>query len=60
MVMMLYMQKKNSPFKNSYINLFVAKCHNDSTNNITDCYSEEEINDYIEHNSIYVKFFCKV
>ena len=53
------LQRRSSPFKNSYINLFVTKCHNDSDNNITDCYSEEEIDEYIEHNNIYVKFFLE-
>ena len=53
------LQRRNSPFKNSYINLFVAKCQNDTKNNITDCVSEEEINKYIEKNSIYVSLFLE-
>ena len=53
------LKRRSSPFKNSYINLFITKCHNDTKNNITDCYSEEEIDDYIQHNNIYVKFFLE-
>ena len=53
------LQRRSSPFKNSYINLFVTKCHNDTKNNISDCKSEEEIDSYIENNSIYVNFFLE-
>ena len=51
------LQRRTSPFKNSFINLFVTKCHNDTKNNISDCKSEEEIDAFIESNSIYVIFF---
>jgi len=53
------LQRRTSPFKNSYINLFVTKCHNDTKNNISDCKSEEEIDSFIESNSIYVNFFLE-
>jgi len=53
------LQRRSSPFKNSYINLFVTKCHNDTKNNISDCKSEEEIDSFIENNSIYVNFFLE-
>ena len=53
------LQRRSSPFKNSYINLFVAKCHNDTKNNITDCLPEEEIDKYIEINNIFVGFFLE-
>ena len=51
------MSRRSSPFKNSYINLFVSKCQNDSKLNITDCFNEHQINEYIENNSIYINFF---
>lgn len=53
------LQRRSSPFKNSYINLFVAKCHNDTNINITDCLSEKEIDEYIEKNNIYASFFLE-
>jgi len=53
------LQRRSSPFKNSYINLFVTKCHNDTKNNISDCKSEEEIDSFIDSNSIYVNFFLE-
>ena len=53
------LQRRSSPFKNSYINLFITKCHNDSKYNITDCLPEEEIDDFIEKNNIYVAFFLE-
>ena len=53
------LQRRASPFKNSYINLFVTKCHNDTKNNISDCKSEKEIDAFIESNSIYVNFFLE-
>jgi len=53
------LQRRTSPFKNSYINLFVTKCHNDTKNNISDCKPEEEIDAFIESNSIYVNFFLE-
>jgi hypothetical protein len=53
------LQRRSSPFKNSYINLFVAKCHNDTKNNISDCKPEEEIDSFIDNNSIYVNFFLE-
>ena len=52
-------QRRNSPFKNSYINLFIAKCHNDTKNNIYNCASEKEIEDFIYSNSIYVSIFLE-
>ena len=51
------LQRRTSPFKNSYINLFIAKCQNDTENNINNCFPEEEINKFIENNSISVSFF---
>ena len=53
------LQRRTSPFKNSYINLFVAKCQNDSNLNINNCAPEEEINSFIENNSIYVSLFLE-
>lgn len=53
------MQRRSSPFKNSYINLFITKCHNDTKNNINTCVSENEIEEFIEHNSIYVSLFLE-
>ena len=53
------LQRRGSPFKNSYINLFITKCHNDTENNINNCVSEEEIEKYIEKNSINVNFFLE-
>ena len=53
------LQRRSSPFKNSYINLFVAKCHNDTKINVTDCVSEEEIEKFIENNSINLNFFLE-
>ena len=51
------LERKTSPFKNSYINLFIAKCHNDSVEK--NCASEDEINKYIENNSISVSLFLE-
>ena len=48
-----------SPFKNSYINLFISKCQNDTKLNITDCFNEHQINQFIENNSIYINFFLE-
>lgn len=53
------MQRRHSPFKNSYINLFVAKCQNDSGLNITDCFPENEINEFIENNTLYINLFLE-
>ena len=53
------LQRRTSPFKNSYINLFVAKCQNDSDLNINNCAPEEKINEFIDNNSIYVSFFLE-
>ena len=53
------LQRRTNPFKNSYINLFIAKCQNDTNNNINDCASEEEIDEFIENNSIYVSLFLE-
>ena len=53
------LQRRSSPFKNTYINLFVAKCHNDTKKNITDCKPEEEIDSFVESDSIYVNFFLE-
>ena len=53
------LQRRTSPFKNSYINLFIAKCQNDTENNINNCFPEEEINEFIENNSISVSFFLE-
>ena len=53
------LQRRSSPFKNSYINLFVTKCQNDTKKNISDCKPEEEIDSFIESNSIYVNFFLE-
>ena len=53
------LQRRSSPFKNTYINLFITKCHNDTKNNITDCLPTEEIDEYIENNNIYVTFFLE-
>ena len=51
------LERKTSPFKNSYINLFIAKCQNNSIEK--NCASEEEINKYIENNSISVSLFLE-
>jgi hypothetical protein len=51
------MQIRSNPFRSSYINLFVSKCHNDTNLNISDCFPEKEINDFIENNSLFVNFF---
>ena len=51
------LQRRTSPFKNSYINLFVAKCQNNS--NVNNCAPEEEINKFIENNSIFVSLFLE-
>ena len=51
------LQRRTSPFKNSYINLFVAKCQNNSNEN--GCASEEEINKFIENNTISVSLFLE-
>lgn len=53
------MQRRSSPFKNSYINLFITKCHNDTENNVNNCVSENEIEEFIENNSIYVSLFLE-
>ena len=53
------LQRRTSPFKNSYINLFIAKCQNDTKNNINNCFPEEEINKFIENNTISVSFFLE-
>ena len=50
------MQIRSNPFRSSYINLFVSKCHNDTNLNISDCFPEKEINDFIENNSLFVNF----
>jgi hypothetical protein len=52
-------QRRSSPFKNSYINLFIAKCQNDTINDINSCVSEKEIEEFIENNSIYVSLFLE-
>ena len=51
--------RSNSPFKNSYINLFVSKCQNNTNLNITDCFNENQINEFIENNSIYINLFLE-
>ena len=51
------LQRRTSPFKNSYINLFVAKCQNNSIE--SNCAPEEEINQFIENNSIFVSLFLE-
>ena len=51
------LQRRTSPFKNSYINLFVAKCQNDSRE--SNCATEEEINRYIDNNTISVALFLE-
>ena len=51
------MQRRTSPFKNSYINLFIAKCQNNT--NEDNCASENEINDFIESNTISLSFFLE-
>ena len=51
--------RRSSPFKNSYINLFVSKCQNDTQLNITDCFNENQINEFIENNSIYINLFLE-
>ena len=50
------MQIRSNPFRSSYINLFVSKCYNDTNLNISDCFPEKEINDFIENNSLFVNF----
>ena len=52
-------QSKISPSMNSYIILFMAKCKNDSKLNITDCFPEETINEFIENNKIFINFFLE-
>ena len=51
------LERRTSPFKNTYINLFVAKCQNNSKEN--NCASEEEINKFIDNNSIFVSLFLE-
>ena len=53
------LSRRSSPFKNSYINLFVSKCQNNTNLNITDCFNENQINEFIENNSIYINFFLE-
>lgn len=53
------MQIRSSPFRSSYINLFVSKCHNDTNLNISDCFPEQEINDFIDNNSLFINFFLE-
>ena len=51
------LQRRTSPFKNSYINLFIAKCQNNSYEN--NCASEKEINEYINNNTISISLFLE-
>ena len=53
------LSRRSSPFKNSYINLFVSKCQNNTNLNITDCFNENQINEFIENNSIYINLFLE-
>ena len=52
-------QIRSNPIRSSYINLFVSKCHNDTNLNISDCFPEQEINDFIENNSLFVNVFLE-
>ena len=51
------LQRRTSHFKNSYINLFIAKCQNNSYEN--SCASEKEINEYINNNTISISLFLE-
>jgi hypothetical protein len=53
------MQIRSNPFRSSYINLFVSKCYNDTSLNISDCFPEREINKFIENNSLFINFFLE-
>ena len=52
-------QIRSNQFRNSFINLFVSKCHNDTSLNISDCFPEQVINDFIENNSFFANIFLE-
>ena len=52
-------RNSKTPYMNSYIILYIAKCQNDTKVNITDCFPEEKINEFIENNNIFINFFLE-
>lgn len=50
----IILENRINPVSNKYINLFVAKCQNNTNENINNCASDKEINEFLENNTIYV------
>jgi hypothetical protein len=55
----IILENKINPISNSYINLFIAKCQNNTNDNLNNCASDKEINEFLENNSIYVSLFLE-